>query len=107
MFQFLDEYVDYGEEELNGKDAEAESNKKSKKPKIEKSKKEASVDVVEKFRTKLKDLLCLAVSHFDPNTVTDSRSEEFMANRLPPFDKLTEDGKSWVVLTVFLRIIMY
>ena len=50
--------------------------------------------MVEKFRTKLKDLLCLAVSHFDPNTVTDSRSEEFMANRLPPFDKLTKDGMS-------------
>jgi len=88
--KFLDEYVDYGEEELNGKDAETE-NKKSKKQKVEKSKKEASVDMVEKFRTKLKDLLCLAVSHFDPNTVTDSRSEEFMANRLPPFEKLPKD----------------
>ena len=97
ILKFLDDYVDDDDdEEMNGKET---NDKRSKKPKVEKSPRKVSVEVMEKFKSKVKDLLCRAVDHFDPNTVTDSRSEEFMANRLPPFDKHDEDGMSCINLT--------
>ena len=77
---------------MNGKENGSSEDKENKKPKVEKSPRKISNELVDKFKSKVKDLLCRAVDHFDPNTVTDSRSEEFMANRLPPFEKLDEDG---------------
>lgn len=92
ILKFLDDYVDDYDEEMNGKEVLPADNKGSKKPKVEKSPRKISNEIVEKFKNKVKDLLCRAVDHFDPNTVTDSRSEEFMANRLPPFHKHEKDG---------------
>ncbi len=63
--------------------------KKSKSPKksVSKSPKKVSNSEVEEFKSRIKDLLCRVVDNFDPNTVVDSRSEDFIANRLPPYDK--------------------
>ncbi|XP_065057201.1 ribosomal oxygenase 2-like [Rhopilema esculentum] len=90
--KYLDDYIDNSDEaEVNGKANGDEETKEKKKPK---SPKKPSDEMVEKIKMKLKDLLCRVVDHFDPNTVADSRSEDFMANRLPPFDKIPEEENS-------------
>ena len=75
-------------------EAPSTNGKDGKKSKVDKSPKKVSNEIVETFKSKVKELLCKAVDHFDPNTVTDARSEDFMANRLPPFNKIAEDGTS-------------
>ena len=42
---------------------------------------------------KIKDLLCRIVDHVDPHPLIDSRSEDFMSSRLPPFEKLSDEGE--------------
>lgn len=98
--KFLADYMEGEEEVANGQDADDKGNRK---PKVERSPRNVPDELVKQFKNKVKDLLCRVVDHFDPNTVTDSRCEGFMANRLPPFEKLADDGMRLSFFSVFLQ----
>ncbi len=91
--KFIDEYVATVDDSEDEKTENGKANGDNKSPKKDHPKSPAKSADIDQFKTKIKDLLCRAVDHFDPNTVVDSRSEDFIANRLPPHKKATEKGK--------------
>eukprot|EP00794_Sanderia_malayensis_P000387 gene387-1021_t len=91
--KFIKDYILLDEDSDNDKAENGKDNKEKKSTKkgsVKSPVKSTDNETIDQFKSKIKDLLCRVVDHFDPNTVVDSRSEDFIANRLPPSNKATD-----------------